>query len=131
VIRSERPRGSLRDCSRRDLDQGDWSQRLSRSLQSGIRFLRDPLPDLPWALLTVGFPRPESRGEGRAYHVPRMYLSGLGCVSPPVARHLRQGTYQPLGLATCPFWPKRDSLLRLLHLTTVTALQLFNHATRS
>jgi hypothetical protein len=56
-IRSERPRGSLRDYSRRDIDQGDWSQRLSRSLQSGVGFLRDPLPGLPWASLAVGFPR--------------------------------------------------------------------------
>ena len=32
-------------------------KRLSWSLQSGIGFLRDPLPGLPWASLAVGFPR--------------------------------------------------------------------------
>jgi len=42
-------------------------------------------------------------GELRAYHVPRRYLSGVGCASLPVARHLRQGTIQPLHLATYRF----------------------------
>ena len=32
------------------------TQRLSRSLQSGLGLLRDPLPDLPSALLAVSFP---------------------------------------------------------------------------
>jgi hypothetical protein len=36
----------------------------------------------------------------RAYHVPPTSLSGLGRVSRPVARHLRQRTAEPLHLAT-------------------------------
>jgi hypothetical protein len=40
------------------------------------------------------------RAEQRAYHVPYRYLSGLGRVSRPVARHLRQGSAEPLHLAT-------------------------------
>ena len=32
----------------------------------------------------------------------RVYTpGGLGCASPPVARHLRQGSEKPLNLATC------------------------------
>jgi len=31
-------------------------QRLSRSLQSGVGFLRDLIPDLPWVFLAVDFP---------------------------------------------------------------------------
>src|SRR5262245_21613692 len=57
VIRIERPRGSLRDYSRRDFDQSGWSQRLSWLLPSGVGFLRDPLPGLSWASLTVSFPQ--------------------------------------------------------------------------
>jgi hypothetical protein len=55
----------------------------------------------------VGFPcgrlssTLKTRGEGRVYHVPCLYLSGLGCVYPPVAHRLRQGIDQPLSLATC------------------------------
>lgn len=41
----------------------------------------------------------------RAYHVPRTSLSGLGRVSRPVARHLRQRTAEPLPLATYLFGP--------------------------
>jgi hypothetical protein len=51
--------------------------------------------------LRAAFLDSESQGGGRAYHVPRLYLSGLGRVFPPVARHLRQGIGQPLNLATC------------------------------
>src|SRR5215831_17570046 len=46
--RAERPRGSQRGYPCR--------KRLSWLLQSGVGFLRDPLPGLPWASLAVGFP---------------------------------------------------------------------------
>jgi len=41
----------------------------------------------------------------RAYHVPLTSPSGLGRVSRPVARHLRQRTAEPLHLATYLFGP--------------------------
>src|SRR5262249_37425894 len=47
----------------------------------------------PWGSLSLA-------GERRAYHLPRWLPRGLGCVSRPVARHLRQGTVEPRYLAT-------------------------------
>jgi hypothetical protein len=43
---------------------------------------------------------PYPKGRQRAYHVPPMYLRGLGRASPPVARHLRTGSSEPRSLAT-------------------------------
>ena len=39
------------------------TQRLSQSLQSGIGFLRDLIPDLPWVFLTVDFPESKTSQE--------------------------------------------------------------------
>jgi len=96
--RAERPRGSLLDYSRRDLDQELVATAILiiaiRRWLSPRSFTRPPI-GIPCGLLSA------QGGEGRAYHVSRLYLSGLGCASPPVARHLRQGNSKPLNLATC------------------------------
>jgi len=44
------------------------SQPVSAPLQSGLRFLRIPLPAASWAFLAVSLPLPAMR---RAYRVPR------------------------------------------------------------
>jgi len=44
----------------------------------------------------------------QAYHVPLTYLmDGLGAVSPPVGRHLRQESGESLNLPTCLPWHLR------------------------
>jgi hypothetical protein len=59
---------------------------------------------LPYGLLSP-------KGGLRVYHVPRRYPRGLGRVSRPLARQLRQGAVEPLHLATyllvpaCPHLP--------------------------
>jgi hypothetical protein len=53
--RTETPRGSLHGCPGHDV-VGCPTQWLSRSLQSGIGFLRNLIPDHPWVFLTVDFP---------------------------------------------------------------------------
>ena len=102
VIRTERPRGSLHDYSHRDLDQGDWPRAAIPIITIGPwlsprSFTRPP----------VGFPcgrlsstlKVEEKVGLTTFHV---YTSGgLGCASPPAARHLRQGNRRPLNLATC------------------------------
>ena len=72
--------------------------------RSGLRLLHPPIPAAPWAPLTVCFPSPERNSlwleELRAYHVSRACQSGLGLASPPVARRLRQVSWEHLILAT-------------------------------
>src|SRR5262249_42180856 len=64
------------------------SESLSALLPGGIRFLPPPLPAAPSVGLATSLPR---GGGLRAYHVPPTQPSGLGRVSRPVARNLRQG----------------------------------------
>src|SRR5437899_7997328 len=50
----------------------------------------------------IGAPRGvlSRTGRRRAYHVPPVYLCGLGRASPPVARQLRRRSSEPPDLAT-------------------------------
>jgi hypothetical protein len=68
LSRDGRPRGSLLACA-------PGTRPVSRPLQRGLRFFRDPIPALPSACLTARFP---GKGGVRAYHVPNMYPDGLG-----------------------------------------------------
>jgi hypothetical protein len=63
-------------------------------------------------------------GRRRAYHVPPMHLGGLGRVSTPVAATSAPREFGALGPGHVPFWPKRDSSLRLSCVTTPTTLHL-------
>ena len=54
---------------------------------------------------------PSLAGGLRVYHVPRLYPSGLGRASRPVARRLRVGNAEPHSLATCPFGPSLSASL--------------------
>src|SRR5438132_9015238 len=52
---------------------------------------------LPCDLLSWAVAGP---GRRRAYHVPSLYLCGLGRASPPVVRHLRRRSSEPPDLTT-------------------------------
>jgi hypothetical protein len=60
---------------------------VSDPLQAGFCLLRDELPASLSAYLTARFPH---RGGIRAYHVPCLYLDGLGPACTPVTLRLRQ-----------------------------------------
>ena len=74
------------------------AQPLSIPLQNGFRFFHHPLPAVSSAHLTVCFPRGETTGLPRSAYIP---LDGLGAVSSPVGRHLRQENGEFLSLPTC------------------------------
>jgi len=111
--RTETPGGSQRGCPRRDV-VSCLTQRLSRSLQSGLSFLRHLIPDLPSVFLAVNFPELKATQEKAGlttFHVNH----GVVKVSPrrrwlccPRCRKA-QPAYRPR-----TFWSQRDSLLRCL-----------------
>jgi hypothetical protein len=81
------------------LSRGVLLQLLSVSLQDGFRFFHPPLPAIPSAPLTVGFPLWED-DRFTTFRV-RTRMDGLGSASSPVVHRLRQGKGESLPLTTC------------------------------
>ena len=73
---------------------------VSGPLQVGLRLLRDELPASLPARLTARFPH---QGGIRAYHVPCLYLDGLGPACTPVTLCLRQDRYEGPAPGHTPF----------------------------
>jgi hypothetical protein len=65
---------------------------------------------------------PTPRGGLRAYHVPLTQPSGLGRVSGPVVRHLRQGNAEAPAPDHSPFWFKPISSFRVRYDRTTPGL---------
>jgi hypothetical protein len=76
-----------------------------------------PLPQPPRLPLRVAFRIDLSGSVWETTELTRsanvIIMRGLGSVSAPVGRHLRQGSSEPLDLPTCHFGPSVFSSLRL------------------
>lgn len=99
---------------------------LSARLLGGVGLLPDPIPAVSWAALASRCPRflGRRRGRQRGCHVAPMYPSGgrsrldAGGPSSALAQF---GASRP---GHVPFWPKRNSSLRLFRVTTLTTLHI-------
>jgi|GEM_PF-2502248 len=93
------------------------AQPLSGPLQSGIRFLRFPLPALPTAFLTVGLPL---RGSYTGLPCSAQFArDGLGSAYPPVALVSVPPQLEKEGPARFPFWVRPVSVFGLLRIDDV------------
>lgn len=114
LSRVERPCGSLPAFA---WDNVAEAQPLSGPLQSGIRFLRFPLPTLPTAFLTVGLPQ---RGSYTGLPCSAQFArDGLGSAYPPVALVSVPPQLEKEGPATFPFWVRPVSVFGLLRIDDV------------
>jgi hypothetical protein len=113
LSRDGRPRGS-------QLAFAPGMSPVSDRLPAGIRFLRDLVPAFLSAHLTARFPQ---RGGVRAYHVPRMYLDGLGPAFTPVTTLSATGPRRGPCSESRTFWFKPSALRAQHHrLVYITAL---------
>ena len=76
----------------------------------------------PRSPIGCSYEPPTPRGGLRAYHVPLTQPSGLGRVSGPVARHLRQGNAEAPAPGHLPFWFKPSSSFRVRYKGTTPGL---------